>query len=159
MRILPLFLVPFFIVSLMASLLTGCLPMDETPGLRLGGTLSPAPSNFEFVSDHPTILLRAQGSILPRVVTIWGVGFPNALYVWGDPTSGWTQRVAQRPDVMVRIGEDAFELRAEKVSDPAEVERVVAAYAEKYGEDLEAIFGRPATVEDFSLIYRLTPRG
>jgi hypothetical protein len=155
MRILPLFLVPFLIVTL----LTACLPMDETPGLRLGGALSPAPSNFEFVSDHPTILLRAQGSILPRVVTIWGVGFPNALYVWGDPTSGWTQRVAQRPDVMVRIGEDAFELRAEKVSDPAEVERVVAAYAEKYGEDLEAIFGRPATVEDFSLIYRLTPRG
>ncbi len=51
---------------------------------------------------------------------------------------------------MVRIGDDAFELRVEKVKHRAEVERVVTAYAAKYGKDLEAIFGRPATASDRS---------
>lgn len=152
MRILPLSILLLLIITL----LTGCLPINQTPGLRQGGSLEPTPSSFEFVSEHATITLRAQGSILPRVVTIWGVGFPSALYVWGDPASGWTQRVAERPDVRVRIGDDAFELRAQKVSDPTELQSVVTAYAEKYGTDLDAIFGRPATVEDFKLVYRLT---
>ncbi len=155
MRITPLFVVLSLFV---AALQSACLPINQTPGLRLGGSLAPTPTNFEFVSDHDTILLRAQGDILPRVVTIWGVGFPEALYVWGDPASGWTKRVAKRPDVMVRIGEDAFELRAEKVNDRSELEIVVAAYAAKYGKDLDAVFGRPATVEDFALVYRLTSR-
>jgi hypothetical protein len=144
---------------LIALLLAGCQPINQYPGLSLGGTLAPAPSNFEFVAEHEEIRLRAQGDFLPRVVTIWGVGFPDALYVWGDPESGWAQRVAKRPDVMVRIGDDVFELRAEKVSDRPELERVVATYAAKYGEDLDGIFGRPATVDDFALVYRLTPRG
>lgn len=149
MRILPL---------LFVFLLAGCLPINQTPGLRLGGSPAPTPTSFEFVADHDLIMLRAQGAVLPRVVNIWGVGSPHALYVWGDPASGWTRRVAERPEVIVRIGDDAYELRAEKVSDPAETERVRAAYAEKYGQDLEAIFGRPATVEDFQLVYRLTAR-
>lgn len=150
MRIAPL---------LIALLLAGCQPINQLPGLRLGGSLAATPSSFEFVAEHEEITLRAEGTLLPRVVTIWGVGFPNALYVWGDPESGWTQRVAKRPDVMVRIGDDAFVLRAEKVRDRSELERVVAAYQAKYGEDLDAIFGRPATVDDFPLVYRLTPRG
>ncbi len=149
MRITPLLIV---------LLVAGCQPINEIPGLWLGGSLAPTPSSFEFVAEHEEITLRAQGAFLPRVVTIWGVGFPDVLYVWGDPESGWTQRVAERPDVMVRIGDDVFELRAEKVSDRTESERVVAAYAAKYGEDLEAIFDRPATVDDFALVYRLTAR-
>jgi len=143
---------------LIALLLVGCQPINQMPGLILGGSLAPTPSSFEFVADHEEITLRAEGILLPRVVTIWGVGFAGVLYVWGDPASGWTQRVAERPDVMVRIGDDVFELRAEKVTDRTESERVVAAYAEKYGEDLDAIFGRPATVDDFALVYRLTAR-
>jgi hypothetical protein len=149
MRIAPLLIV---------LLVAGCQPINKIPGLWLGGSLAPTPSSFEFVAEHEEITLRAEGDFLPRVVTIWGAGFPDALYVWGDPASGWTQRVAERPDVMVRIGDDVFELRAEKVSDRTESERVAAAYAAKYGEDLDAIFGRPATVDDFVLVYRLTAR-
>lgn len=149
MRITPL---------LILVALVGCLPHNELPGLRLGGSHAPAPSNFEFVAAHEEIFLRAKGIFIPRVVTIWGVGFQDVLYVWGDPESGWTQRVAKKPEVMVRIGDDVFELRAEKVSDRTELEGVVEAYKTKYGEDLDAIFGRPATVDDFDLVYRLTPK-
>ncbi len=155
MKIPSLFMV---VVTSSALLLAGCLPRNETPGLRLGGSPAPSPTNFEFVVEHDEITLAAQGAILPRVVTIWAVGFPQALYVWGDPASGWTQRVAKHPLVKVRIGDDAFELRAERVGDRKELESVVAAYSKKYHEHLDAIFDRPATVDDFSLVYRLTAR-
>ncbi len=78
--------------------------------------------------------------------------------VWGDPDSGWTNRVAERPgEVRVRIGDSAYELQAEEVTDRPERERVARAYSAKYGEDLDAIFERPATADDFELVYRLTP--
>jgi hypothetical protein len=140
-------------------ILVGCAPMGQTPGLRLGGTEAPAPTSFEFVKDHEEIQLEARGAVFPRVVNIWGVGTSKALYVWGDPDSGWVRRVAERPDeVRVRIGDQTFELQAGKVTDNAEKLRVVAGYQAKYGEDLDAIFGRPSTADDFELLYRLSPR-
>ena len=133
--------------------------MGETPGLRLGGSGAAAPESFAFVQETEVIQLEARGSLLPRVVNIWGVGFGDALYVWGDPDSGWVRRVAERPDnVRVRVGDGVYELSATKVNDASDKKRVVAAYQAKYSDSLNEIFGRPATVDDFELIYRLTPR-
>ena len=147
------------LVNLLFWLLLACAPRDEIPGLRLGGSLAAVPPDFSFSAEHPEILLEARGAVLPRVVTIWCVAAGEKLYVWGDRDSGWTRRVAQRPDrVRVRIGDAAYELRAEEVTDEAERAWVVAAYAAKYGEELVEIYGRPATVEDFDLVYRLTRR-
>ena len=147
-------------VTTLAILLLGCAPMGETPGFRLGGSSAASPGDFSFVRDHEIIQLEARGAVLPRVVNIWGVSMDGALYVWGDPGSGWVERVADRPDaVRVRVGEDVYALRAAVVEDRGELERVVAAYQAKYGADLDAIFGRPATVDDFQRVYRLTPRG
>jgi hypothetical protein len=131
--------------------------MGETPGLRLGGSAAAAPDGFEFVQDHEIIQLEAMGTVLPRVVNIWGVGLGDSLYVWGDPDSGWVIRVAERPDrVRVRLGDETYSLRAVEVTDAAEKKQVFAAYHAKYADDLDAIYGRPATVEDFELIYRLS---
>jgi hypothetical protein len=91
------------------------------------------PADFGFSSEHPEIFLEARGAVLPRVVTIWCVASGEKLYVWGDPDSGWTRRVASRPDVRVRIGDGAYELTATEVTDADEREWVVAAYAAKYG--------------------------
>ena len=137
----------------------GCGPVAQTPGLRLGGTPALAPANFEFVKDYEEIQLEARGSVFPRVVNIWGIGTSDALYVWGDPDSGWVTRVAQRPDaVRVRIGDQVFKLQAVTVTDSAEKQGVVSAYQAKYSEDLQEMYGRPTTVDDFELFYRLTPR-
>ena len=133
--------------------------MGETPGLRLGGSGATAPASFGFVQESEVIQLEAWGLLLPRVVNIWGIGFDDALYVWGDLESGWVRRVAERPDeVRVRVGDNVYELRATRVNDASEKKRVVAAYQAKYAESLDEIFGRPTTVDDFELIYRLTPR-
>lgn len=133
--------------------------MGKTPGLRLGGTEASVPTSFEFLKDHEEIQLEARGAVFPRVVNIWGVGTSDALYVWGDPASGWVTRVAERPDaVRVRVGNEVFELRAATVTNAAEKRGVAAAYQAKYGADLEAMYGRPTTVDDFELFYRLTAR-
>ena len=137
----------------------GCGPIEITPGFRLGGSAAAAPESFAFVHEHEVIQLEAQGSLLPHVVNIWGVGLDDALYVWGDAESGWVRRVAERPDeVRVRISDNAYELSATKVTDASDRQRVVASYQAKYGESLDEVFGRPVTVDDFELIYRLTPR-
>jgi hypothetical protein len=144
---------------LLAIFVLACRPMGETPGLRLGGSDAGSPASFAFARDHEEIQLEAWGSVFPRVVNIWCVGFDDALYVWGDPGSGWVKRVAERPDdVRVRIGDSVYELSAAEVDAAAEKKRVVAAYKEKYAEALDEIFGRSATVDDFELLYRLTPR-
>ncbi|HIL80955.1 MAG TPA: DUF2255 family protein [Myxococcales bacterium] len=136
-----------------------CGPVDEYPGLSLGGTVSERPESFLFLQDHEVIQLEAWGVVFPRVVNIWGVGAPDALYVWGDPDSGWATRVAERPEsVRVRLGDKSYEVRASPVTDPAEKARVVASYQAKYGSSLKAMYGRPTTVDDFDLLYRLTPR-
>ena len=139
-------------------LLMACTPRGEIPGLRLGGTLAEVPADFSFSFEYEEILLEARGAVLPRVVRIWCVASGEKLYVAGDPDRGWMRRVAQRPDVRVRIGDNAYELRAVEVTDAGELEWVLSAYTEKYSAQLVALFGRPATVEDLGFVYRLAQR-
>ena len=149
------------LAPLMATLLVGCGPWDEIPGLRLGGAATEIPGNgFGFLQDgYDEILYEAWGMILPRVVTIWGVGTDEHVYVWGDPNSGWCTRTMERPDVRVRIGDAAYELRAETVTEPAEFERVAALFNAKYGEELKEMYeGQVPTAEDFGHFFRLSAR-
>lgn len=97
--------------------------------------------------------------LFPRVVNIWVVSFDEAMYVWSDPGSGWSQRVAERPDdVRVRVGNSVYAVSATEVSDASERERVGAAFQSKYAESIDELYGRPMTVDDFELLYRLVPR-
>lgn len=149
-----------FFVLMIVSMLVGCGPMDTIPGIRLGGTPSKIPSTgFSFVQNgHEEIQIEAMGILLPRVVTIWGVGVDESLYVWGNSKSSWARRTSQRPDVRIRIGDSVYELRAKTVTDADERRRVAGLYNEKYGEELRAMFGRKPEVEDFKHFVRLSPR-
>jgi hypothetical protein len=137
----------------------GCAPRDESPGTRLGGSDAASPTDFAFVQDTEVIQLEAQGMLIPRVVNIWAVGFDNAMYVWSDPGSGWSQRVHKRPDeVRVRIGDRVYKVSATEVSDASEMERVGAAFQTKYADEINELYGRPMTTEDFELLFRLVAR-
>ena len=123
--------------------IVGCHPRGETPGFRLGGADAEPPSSFAFVADHEIIQLAARGALLPRVVNIWGTGVDDALYVWADPGTGWSNRVEKRPnDVRVRIGDKAYRVSAVRVTDLSELSRVAQAYEAKYGEDILDTRGR-----------------
>ena len=136
----------------------GCGPMGETPGIRLGGSGVGAPDGFALVQHSEIIQLEAQGLLLPRVVNIWGVGFDDAMYVWSDPGTGWSGRVEERPDeVRVRVGDNVYELSASKVSDADVKQRVAEAFQAKYAKQIDELWGEPVTVDDFDVLYRLTP--
>ena len=92
-------------------------------------------------------------------MNVWGVGFDDAMYVWSLLGSGWSKRIDKRPsEVRVRVGDNAYEVRATLVQDASEKKRVAQAYQAKYAEALYEYFGRVTTVDDYDLFYRLTPR-
>ena len=79
--------------------------------------------------------------------------------MWSDPGTGWSRRVEKRPnDVRVRVGNKVYEVSASKVSDAGERKRVAEAFQTKYAEPILELYGRPMTVDDFEVLYRLTPR-
>jgi hypothetical protein len=79
--------------------------------------------------------------------------------VWSDPGTGWSQRIDQRPhDVRVRVGDQVYEVNATRVSDAGETKRVALAYQAKYAEPMIELYGEISTVDEFELLYRLTPR-
>lgn len=140
-------------------LATACVPMGETPGIRLGGSDAGVPASFAFVQDSELIQLEAKGALFPRVVNIWAVGFDDALYVWSDPGTGWSQRVDQRPDeVRVRVGDNVYQVSATRVHDSSVKKRVAQAFQTKYADDINELYGQPVTADDFEVLYRLTPR-
>lgn len=58
----------------------------------------------------------------------------------------------------MRVGDDTYEVRATKVVDASETKRVGDAFQAKYAESIQELCGRPMTVDDFELLYRLTLR-
>jgi hypothetical protein len=88
-----------------------------------------------------------------RETTIWLCVAGGQGYVRGG-SGRWVANTARSGDVTLRVGESALAVRATKVTDAGEVERVTAAYREKYGfSDVLAgwIRGEPT-------LFRLAPR-
>ena len=67
-----------------------------------------------------------------RLTTVWIVVLDHQAYI---RTSGtiWGDNVEREGKLRLREGSAELTLRAEKLMSPAEVERVVAAFREKYG--------------------------
>jgi hypothetical protein len=129
------------------------------PGLNIGGEEQPAPDDFAFVQDHDLIMVRTLlGGWLPQVHYIWGVGVGDAVYAVAVPDASWRARLHDDPDVLLRVGDNYYELTTATVSDAAETQAVFEAYMAKYGPQLEEIIGHPPTVEDVSDLVRFTAR-
>jgi hypothetical protein len=88
-----------------------------------------------------------------RDTTIWLCVVDGQGYVRGG-SGHWVANSLRDGDVKLRVSERELSLRAEKLTDAAAIERVTAAYREKYGfSDVLAtiVRGEPT-------IFRLTPR-
>ncbi len=150
--------------------LAGCSPkefadlaykMERWPGQRLGGTEQPVPADFDFVNrwEHDLVQLKVSGDLLPHVVTIWAVAMGDSVYLWTAPQTGWNQRIQERPDVWLRVGDDVYALSATLVEVPEQRQRVFEAFMAKYDKGIRKIFGElEPRVEHFEIFYRLAPR-
>ncbi len=138
---------------------TGCGPIGPAPGLAIGGEEQPTPDDFAFVQEHELILVRTFfGGWLPQVHTIWGVGVDDGIYAIAVPGASWRTRINDDPNVLVRVGDNYYNLTAARVGDAVDKQRVFDAYIAKYGPQLEEILGRPGTIEDLSDLIRFSAR-
>jgi hypothetical protein len=78
------------------------------------------------------VIVTADEDGTPRETTIWLCVVNGQGYVRGG-NGRWVGNAARNGDVGLRVGESELIVRATKVTDAAEIERVNAAYREKYG--------------------------
>lgn len=118
------------------------------------GAGSPSPVDWSSRAEARTVsLLHHDASGAARATTIWLAVSEGQGYVRGG-SGRWVGHTLRDGDVAVRIGREELPVRATRVEDPAELERVRLAFRAKYGfGDVLAtmVRGRPT-------VFRLTPR-
>lgn len=88
----------------------------------------------------------------PHAMPVWGVWLEGVFYCSGGPTTRWNRNLAANPNLVVHLesGDNVviLEGQAQRVSDPALVARIDAAYLAKYdtphGEPMWALRPRLA---------------
>ena len=126
-----------------ALLATACIePHERRPGLWLGGDVVEAPvSDWSFSDAHPQIFVETRtGYLLPHSVTTVCAAAGDRLWVPSVYFGGgsfpesrfWNRNVARDPRVRLKIGEEIYPRRAALVTDPAERNEALAAFAAKY---------------------------
>ena len=91
--------------------------LQRTPGVRIGGTDTPAPNDFSTVNDVAGTLLMKQGGFPPLVIYLSYVGTPEGVITATRPDGGyWAQRVRDgKTDGWLRIGDATYEMRATEI--------------------------------------------
>ena len=122
--------------------------------LSLASTGALADVDWNAHKDADTVVIvNADEDGAQRETTIWLCVTGGQGYVRGG-SGQWVANTLRNGDVKLRVGEQELVLRATKLTDAAEIERVTAAFREKYGfSDTLATLIRGAPT-----IFRLTPR-
>ena len=124
------------LVGILAILLmAGCEPADTTPGLWLSGTLRPFPEDWSFTEGHREISIEVGTPyFVPHSVTIWCADLEGDLYVGAaaPETKNWPSWVMDDPDVVLKVGDEIYEARLTRLSDPEQMSRVGSVYSAKY---------------------------
>ena len=148
-------------VFLLASLLLvgACGPIGPIPGGALRGPVHEGEApDWAFVADVENVQLESRPDD-PYSVNVWCGEVDGRLYV---PTSlilgpddpnerSWVRNVIESPDVRLRIDGTVYELRAVRVDDQAERERVRSALLAKYEVEADAH-------AEQAWIFRMEPR-
>jgi hypothetical protein len=106
-----------------------------------------------YAEADTVVILTTDEDGKPRKTTIWLCVSEGQGYVRGG-SGRWVGNTLRNGDVGLRIGDAELALHATKLEDAAEIERVTAAFREKYG------FGdvMATLVRGTPTIFRLAPR-
>ena len=91
--------------------------LGRTPGIIIGGSLSPAPDDFTPLNDVPGPLLMKQSGFPPLVVYLSFAGTEDGVITATRPDGGyWAQRVRDRGgDGWLRIGDETYAMTATEI--------------------------------------------
>ena len=133
-------------------------PIGPMPGLRLGGSDSLAPDQWPTTLPEEVRLATFDG-MLRYVVIIWVVESDNNLYVIGAPDSTWVEKTARSPDVRLRIGDNAYDMRATRLNPGPQ--HLFQKYIDRYKDNYPDIIAGFPPIEEFSqgaALFELTRR-
>ena len=139
--------------SLLAVIALACNgPLGLLPGGKLAGESRSTPSDWKGVAKSGTVQLETRPEA-PYSVNISYRVLDGVLYInAGDTETEWVKNIAVNPDVVLRMDDSLYSLRAQRVSDPAEIAR--------FGKEWtgESMFLRDPANFDEVWVYRLTSR-
>ena len=124
-------------VSIALLILVGCSePLVMIPGGKLSGDVSSVPPVWSAVPETIQVEMQANK---PYSINIWAIGSAENLYIaTSDRGTRWSEILESGDtDVRVRFGSTIYELKAAKVTDTEERERVNQSYVAKYDLDTE----------------------
>ena len=132
--------------------------LQRTPGVRIGGTDTPAPDDFSTVNDVAGNLLMKQGGFPPLVIYLSYVGTPEGVITATRPDGGyWARRVRDgRTDGWLRIGDATYAMRATEILGDAR-RPMLELYSGKTGMPMDRAVGGPDPLRDWE-VFLWTPR-
>ncbi len=141
-------------VLLLAFVPAGCNgPILLLPGGSLDGDVMPAPSDWAFAGESGTVQLETRPEA-PYSVNVAFTVIDGQLYInAGGTATQWVQNIAANPLVRLRVNGVLYDLRAERVTDSAEI----AAFGEAWTS--QSAFRRDPTELDEVWLYRFAPPG
>ena len=134
--------------------LAGCSsPFGLLPGGLLNGEVESAPGDWGFASEYGTAQLETRPDD-PYSVNLAFTVWDGRLYInAGDTETQWVKNMTANPLVRLRIDGTIYSLRAERVTDRAEIAMFGKVWAS------QSMFLRdPAELEDEVWVYRLVAR-
>ena len=140
------------LVLLLIWAAVGCNgPILVLPGGQLEGEVSPTPKNWSSTENQTVQLETRPGD--PYSVNIVCTVIDGSLYIYaGDTETQWVKNIEVNPAVRLRMKGVLYDLRAERVMDPAEISRFGQAWMS------QSFFRRDPTEPDRVWLYRLVSR-
>jgi hypothetical protein len=131
---------------------------QRTPGVILGGTDTPAPSDFTPLNDAGVNLIMKLGGFPPFVVYLSYVGTPDGVITATRPDGGyWARRVREGDgDGWLRIGDATYAMRAREVLGDARIP-MLEQYSARTRLPMDVPVGGPDPVRDWEVFF-WTPR-
>ena len=126
--------------------------LQRTPGVRIGGTDTPAPNDFSTVNDVGGTLLMKQGGFPPFVIYLSYVGTPEGVITATRPDGGyWAQRIRDgKTDGWLRIGDATYAMQAREILGDARVP-MLEMYSAKSGMPMDIPAGGPDPLRDWEV--------
>lgn len=138
---------------LLVMIAIGCNgPFVLLPGGRLDGEAKPAPSDWAFARDYGTVQLETRPED-PYSVNVAFTRMAGRLYInAGGTQTQWVKNIAANADVRLRMDGMLYDMRAERVTDPAEISAFGKAWTS------QSTFRRDPAKLDEVWLFRLDSR-
>lgn len=127
---------------------------QRTPGVIIGGKLTPAPADFTPLNDVPGNVIMKLAGFPPFVVYLSYVGTPEGVITATRPDGGyWAERVRTGSgDGWLRFGDETYAMHATEVVGDARLP-MLERYSARTGLSMDVPMGGPDPVRDWEVFF------